>query len=533
MKILATTHGSSLRLMLLLSAALQGKHKHDLSLIISDSSEYKAALKQADLAATIYKCNILKEWELFERSRYHHCSIKETGYWEKELQEPLTWTALADKSLHLGKHFKYTQDYSPDLDTQRVNQITSYAYKAIDQFFYEEKPDVILTFGSGTYCEYISAKISEKQKIPLYILKPVLTDDSICLHSSLYEWPEAIWEKFNKTSHLLEAGSMKMESIERATEFVEKIRDDGLIYEKTPRLSSPSVEFNISRAIKTVSRSLVQEIKKRQDKDMRIDHYQSGYFLSALYAHIAKPWKAWRVGSFLKEKCINADKLEGGHRRIYYPLQCETETIGQISEGPYHNQIELLRLLSRYSPADCEILVQESAGVLGYRSISYYRKILDIPKVKFLQPNLKQSQAIALCNAVAVVDGNIGFKAAIQGKPVLVLGKPPYRHVGEPYFFVNNNPWKLHKTIEQVFAPENAEKILREGEEKFIRLLTVIHEESCFVKPDTLAIGKGRNRCENRFNEHIDRSQQFERLVEYLAERLMPSANTEVEEKVA
>lgn len=533
MKILATTQGSSLRLVLALSAALQEKEKHELSLIISNSSEYKAALKQPDLAATLYKCKILKEWDIFERSKLHHCSIKETGYWEKETGEPLAWTALADRKLNFGKRGTFVQSYIPYFHDNRTNQIIAYAYKAIDQFFYEEKPDVVLSIGCQTYCDYISAKIAAKQGIPSYILSTTEAGNNICLQTSLSEWPEAVWDRFGQTSHLLEAGSMKMESIERATEYVQNIRDNGVICDKAPEPERPTFRLNFKDLVKTFGKAVVLELKRKQDPDMRADHNLDSYLLTFAYKKFIRPWRTFRTQSWLQKKYIDPDNLEGGHRRIYFPLYSEPDTAIQICGRPYINQIELARILSHSTPADCEILVQDAGGMSGYRSLSYYRKLLSIPKIRLVQPNLSQSHAIALCNAAIVIAGTAGLKAAIQGKPVLVMGKAPYARLGRPYFFQNTGPWKLHQVITDMLDPEITETIRREGEEKFIRLLSVLQEESCQFDHNPLSEEGNRKSTANRFDEHMDRRKQFEALVEYVAERLMPPSEKEMEEKVA
>ncbi len=519
MKILAATQGVSLQIMLGLSEAIQNTTPHELSLITSGSAEYIEALHNEEYSEVLDKAEVLKEWELFDASKEHDSSEKETTYWEELIKEPLMWTLFADRHLVYGGCNKITQKYSPRLSDERMIQVVSYGYKAIDEFFYLQSPDLVLSFGMTTYCDYITKKIAEKHGVPFYILQANKIGSNINLITNPAEWPYIIWKEFRKTTHLLDCDAIPLECINRAQNYVQKIQENGFSCEYGDTTTSAQ-KFEWIKAIKSIAKGAIKALKKGRDPIISGDHYIDGYFRTAVYKEVIHPWRSWRVSEYLRERYIDPETLSGGHRRIFYPLYFEPDACLQTHGLPFQNQIETIRMLASSSPADCEILVKEHPKSNGFRPLSYYEKLLQIPGVRLVPPHMPSNKAIALCNAAAVVAGAIGLEAAILGKPVLILGRPPYRHLGKPHFHIYKNPWKLHKAIEAILDPTTSDAIRRAGEEVFIRLLSIVLENSCPADLKALFIEKSGRQIADMFGEQMGRRQQLEGLVAFLGLQL-------------
>ncbi len=532
MKILAATQGASLQIMLGLSEVTQKQMPHELSLIVSDSAAYIDALHNAELSDRLDKTPVLKEWELFDSSKEHDSSEKETTYWENLIKEPLMWTLFADRNLLYGAYNKVTQKYSPRLPEERMIQIVSHGYKAIDEFFYQQSPDLVLSFGMTTYCDYITKKIAKKHEVPFYILQANKIGTNVNLVKNPAEWPFSVWTEFKKTSHLLDCDTIPLECVNRAQKYVQKIQENGFSCEYG-EMAVSSQKFEWINAIRLVADGAVQALKKGRDPVIAGDNNIDGYFRTAIYKGVIHPWRSWRVSEYLRERYIDPENLPGGHRRIFYPLYFEPEACLQTHGLPFQNQIETIRMLASSSPADCEILVKEHPKSNGFRPLSYYRKLLQIPGVRLVPPNMPSNQAIALCNAAAVVSGAIGLEAAILGKPVLILGRPPYRHLGKPHFHINKNPWKLHKAIEAILDPITSDAIRRAGEEVFVRLLSIVLEDSCPADLHALFIEKSGRQIADIFGEKMTRHQQLEGLISYLATKFSEIREKKLDEKVA
>ena len=52
------------------------------------------------------------------------------------------------------------------------------------------------------------------------------------------------------------------------------------------------------------------------------------------------------------------------------------------------NQIEAIRNIARNLPVGMKLLVKEHPAALGYRSVSFYKKVTAIPNVLLVSPGL-------------------------------------------------------------------------------------------------------------------------------------------------
>ena len=64
--------------------------------------------------------------------------------------------------------------------------------------------------------------------------------------------------------------------------------------------------------------------------------------------------------------------------------------------------------------------------MVGKRTLGAYRKMLNIPRVRFVRPGLDARVVIQHASLVAVITGSIALEAAMLGKPVLTFGDCPY-----------------------------------------------------------------------------------------------------------
>jgi capsule polysaccharide export protein KpsC/LpsZ len=95
------------------------------------------------------------------------------------------------------------------------------------------------------------------------------------------------------------------------------------------------------------------------------------------------------------------------------------------------NQIEVIRALAISLPIDMVLIVKEHPWMVGKRSFDAYQKMLNIPRVRLVNPALDARAIINGASLVAVVTGSIALEAAIIGKPVITFGECPYNALPE------------------------------------------------------------------------------------------------------
>jgi hypothetical protein len=78
---------------------------------------------------------------------------------------------------------------------------------------------------------------------------------------------------------------------------------------------------------------------------------------------------------------------------------------------PFLNQIEVIRQLAISLPIDMQLVVKEHPWMVGKRSQSFYRKLLNIPRVRLARPEMQARDLIRDASLVAVVTGDGPFNA--------------------------------------------------------------------------------------------------------------------------
>ena len=89
------------------------------------------------------------------------------------------------------------------------------------------------------------------------------------------------------------------------------------------------------------------------------------------------------------------------------------------------NQIELIRMIALSLPVDMVLLIKEHPWMVGKRSLSSYKKILNIPRVKIVDPAVNSRILVKESSLVTVITGTIALEAVMM-KPVITFGDIPY-----------------------------------------------------------------------------------------------------------
>jgi hypothetical protein len=62
----------------------------------------------------------------------------------------------------------------------------------------------------------------------------------------------------------------------------------------------------------------------------------------------------------------------------------------------------------------------------SWRSIEFYKKILNLPNVRLIHPDVSQNELLSKCSLVCAITGSTGFEASVYGKPSLVFANVSY-----------------------------------------------------------------------------------------------------------
>jgi len=124
----------------------------------------------------------------------------------------------------------------------------------------------------------------------------------------------------------------------------------------------------------------------------------------------------------------NSNKSIKDKKFFYFPLQSEPESIVSIKAPFYLDAVTLIENIAKSIPIDSILYVKEHPiqKEKSWRPIDVYQRIIDIPNVKLIHPNVNSQELISKSQAVFCVSGATGFEALFYKKPVILFSNEYY-----------------------------------------------------------------------------------------------------------
>ena len=162
-----------------------------------------------------------------------------------------------------------------------------------------------------------------------------------------------------------------------------------------------------------------------------------------------------------------AAAIDNSDSIIYFPLHQEPERVLLIASPFYTNQLETIRHLAKSIPVNHKLYVKEhpTQSIRGWRELSFYKQILDIPNVVFLHPSVSSEEIMKNSSLVVTVGGTSGLEAVFYKKPSIIFSDMIYEKLSSVTKIVSLN--ELPQTIKQSLYKEvNLEEL-----DKFVTLI--------------------------------------------------------------
>lgn len=128
---------------------------------------------------------------------------------------------------------------------------------------------------------------------------------------------------------------------------------------------------------------------------------------------------------FLDANSIKSVKDE---KFLYFPLVSEPEARLMVTSPFYTNQITLVENIAKSIPIDFVLYVKEHPlqKVKLWRPITDYKKLINIPNVKFIHPSVCNHELLTKCQGVIAISGGTSFEAIFYKKPVILFADEYY-----------------------------------------------------------------------------------------------------------
>lgn len=380
-----------------LSYFIQKNSNHELFAIIDVANKLKPFFEAQDLVS------FKKKW--FYHDHINSKKDPDLAYlqtFEKKYQLNLWNMALNERIF-----YKHNESYK--FQRKEILSILESECRLFEKILDENKPDCLLTLNFGLHHENLLTKICKKRKINVI---------SISI------------SKLMNNCYLSESADTLIEG--------SNSDDKNFSFEDLQKIVD---ENNLSKSLENVYGSIRTSKSKRffaamsilleKNKNIRTHYtYYGRTKLNLILLEIQNFIQTSTRGDFLSK---NSQKAIDDENFIYLPLNQEPERSLLIDAPYYTNQIEVVRHIAKSLPPGYKLYVKEhptQGKARGWRSISDYKQILEIPNVKLIHPKVSSIDLIKKSDLVITVSGTASLEALFYNKPSILFADYGYHEAG-------------------------------------------------------------------------------------------------------
>lgn len=367
---------------------------------------------------------VLKEWEIVAQARRSRFDPKVIDSFERRLGNPNLWGPLVgDRRLYLGKRATYRQDYRPRFSHEQMLSILQEALLKFDKVFECFRPDVVVTLYPATFGDYLAYLFGKERGALTLDFRLTRIRNYLFAAESILEPSSYLRRRYEQ----FERGGPDPELLAEARRFLEEVQAGRPIYDgmflASRKASSPPGPVRKA----PLARRLASKIRY-WSRGYASDHQIPNPFDQYLYTRILNPRRQHRIQKSLGDRYLSVEAL-AGLNYAFFPLHTEPEMTLSVYARPFMNQIEVVRLLSHSLPVSWKLVVKEHPATFGRRPLSYYEKLLEIPNVRLVSPEVPVLKVIQRAKIVAVITGSTALDALIAKIPVIILGNSPFDYL--------------------------------------------------------------------------------------------------------
>ena len=140
----------------------------------------------------------------------------------------------------------------------------------------------------------------------------------------------------------------------------------------------------------------------------------------------------------IREFYINRNLIREIKEKVpffFFPLHVDQESTLLLG-APFHtNQLEIITNIAKSLPVGYQLYVKEHPvmKMRGWRSISYYKQLMNLPNVKVLHPSINPDEIMKKCSLVLAITSTAGLEAAFHQKCSIIFADAPYSILSSVY----------------------------------------------------------------------------------------------------
>ena len=375
---------------------LQNHEDYELYAIIDSSTGIEEVIKNQKLV------KFKKIW--YFKGEYQSCSIIDFDYMKSiEKKSNITFSFIASIERLFYKKFNQYHDFTQSEILSILEQETRF----FESILLEKKFDIVLCSPIVRHFQYLFYSLCKNRKILFLMFESVRFGNRYIVSDAPYF---EIAKKIQENSVV----SKKLNS-EEIKKFLDTFKPRKFLAD-----SKLSDKYKISKGKKL--KALVQFPFIKNDNEEKFSTFgrtKKNILLKGLgrlQLRRQKKREQYMDSKFLKK--INKDD-----NYVYFPLHVEPEKALHLGAPFYTDQIAVIQNIAKFLPVEYKLFVKEHPGMKmrGWREISFYEKIKEIPNVILVHPSIKTKEIIENSSLVITIRGTSGIESVFYEKPSIVL----------------------------------------------------------------------------------------------------------------
>lgn len=149
---------------------------------------------------------------------------------------------------------------------------------------------------------------------------------------------------------------------------------------------------------------------------------------------------------------------------VYFPLHMDMEQNPLITAPFFTNQVEIIRHVAKSLPPGYSLYVKEHPHQLlrGWRKISVYKEILEIPNVRLINPSYSSENLVQNCSLIITISGSTGLEGAFYEKQSITFSDVRYDILPSVYRLKNLEelPYAIRNSLQKKTPVEYLDKYI-------------------------------------------------------------------------
>jgi hypothetical protein len=331
---------------------------------------------------------------------------------------------LAEMTLLPYYHDRAYYEY---IDYNKILLYVQLYYQYIEELFEHNRPDVILDTDVDFFGRSVLLEVSNKYKIPYISIDHARLDGYLLPTTSLVKKRDnqisLLFDKYASDDSILKEHEVEKMYVEN-----EKVAGDiPGIFKKM----HADHAFSIRSMFRQMVIRTIVSIRFFSLKKFKLNIFQG--LSSPICSNVLKSLKAMYMYyvrriylQYSKNIFVRVDLKSINY--LYLPLHVIPESSTTILSPYYINETFIIESLSKSVRPDQYIVVKEHWSMIGYRPISYYKKIKRLPNVILIDPAspLLPKDYIVNSDLVVTISGSAAMEAAMLGVNSLVFSDVLY-----------------------------------------------------------------------------------------------------------